>query len=107
MEKEGYVVRFFTQKRREYEGVSLASWIVAKAKEMGVQGATLFAGKEGFGHDGLLRSENFFDYQDAPLMVTLALTYDECERLMACLEENNLRIFYTKSRVSFGFTAMD
>ena len=102
---EGYVVRFFTQESRQHDGVSIASWIVAKAKEMGIRGATLFAGKKGFGHDGLFRSDNFFDYEDSPLQVTVALSDDECERLMACLEENKIRVFYTKSRVSFGFTA--
>ncbi len=101
---EGYLVTFYTQQKREYNGISLAKWIVEQAMKLGVSGATLFTGREGFGHDGRFHSYNFFDCEDPPVQVALALTSDDCNRLMNCLEENKVRIFYTKSKITFGFT---
>lgn len=101
---EGYLVTFFTQRNREYQGTSLARWIVEKAMKIGVRGATLTSGQEGFGHDGQFHSSNYFDYEDSPLQVTMALTHDECDRLMACLKKNEVRVFYTKIKATFGFT---
>ena len=101
---KGYLVTFFTQQNREHKGVSLAKWIVEEAMKLGVSGATLLSGKEGFGHDGRFHSDSFFDYEDPPLQVAMAVTFDECERLMGCLEKNKVRVFYTKSEVTFGFT---
>lgn len=101
---EGYLVTFFTQRNRRYQEKSLAEWIVEKAMALGVRGATLVSGQEGFGQDGRFRSGNFFDYEDSPLQVTLALTDDECRRLMACIKTNNIRVFYTKAKAEFGYT---
>lgn len=101
---KGYLVTFFTQQNRKYQGIPLAKWIVGEAMKLGVCGATLFSGKEGFGHDGRFHSDNYFDYEDSPLQVAMALTSDECDRLMAYLEKNKVRVFYTKSEVTFGFT---
>ncbi len=101
---QGYLVTFFTQRNREVDGIPIASWIVEKAKKLSVRGATLFSGKEGFGHDGRFHSENYFDNEDAPMQVAMALTKEECDRLMNLLEENKVRIFYTKSGIEFGYT---
>ncbi|WP_432735243.1 DUF190 domain-containing protein [Maridesulfovibrio sp. FT414] len=103
--QKGYSVTFFTQRNRTHEEIPLARWIIEEARKIGVGGATLFSGKEGFGHDGQFHSENYFDLEDQPLQVTIALTPAEYEALMARIEENRLRVFYTKSEVEFGFTA--
>jgi PII-like signaling protein len=102
---EGYFVTFFTQQNRKHDGIPLANWIIEEAKKQGVGGATLFSGKEGFGHDGRFHSKNYFDLQDPPLQVAMALTFDEYDRLMARFSTNNLRVFFTKSKIEFGFTS--
>ncbi len=102
---EGYRVTFFTQQNREHQGVSLARWIVEEAKKLGFRGATLFSGKEGFGHDGRFHSDNLFDLEDPPLQVVLILTAQECENLFARIEAEGVRVFYTKSMVEFGVTS--
>lgn len=101
---EGYLVTFFTQKNRKHQGTSLAKWIVEKAMKIGVRGATLISATEGFGHDGKFHSGSYFDYEDSPLQVVLALSQEECDRLMASLEKNKVRVFYVKTRAEFGYT---
>lgn len=101
---QGYFITFFTQQNRTYEDIPLAKWIIDEAKKLGIGGATLFSGKEGFGHDGRSHSDNYFDLEDLPLQVAMALTPKECEKLMSRIEESQIRIFYTKSAIEFGFT---
>ena len=69
---EGYLVTFFTQHNREHGGMPVATWIIEEAKKLGVRGATLFSGKEGFGHDGRFHSDNYFDLEDPPVQVAMA-----------------------------------
>jgi PII-like signaling protein len=102
---QGYFVTFFTQQSREHNGMPVASWIVEEARRLGVRGATLFSGSEGFGHDGRFHSDNFFDLEDPPVQVALALSKDECDNLMARFTETGLRVFFTKSEIEFGFTS--
>ncbi|MFV0436517.1 MAG: DUF190 domain-containing protein [Desulfopila sp.] len=101
---EGYVVTFFTQENREHNDVSLANWLIEEAKKLGARGATLLSGQEGFGHDGIFRSASYFDLEDRPQQVIMALTNDECAQLFTRIKENNLRIFYTKVPGVFGYT---
>ena len=102
---KGYLITFFTQKNRKHEGVPLADWIIEEARKIGVRGATLFTGNEGFGHDGRFHSGNYFDLEDPPQLVTMALTVEECDALMSCLQSADINVFYTKSQAELGFTS--
>jgi len=104
---EGYLVTFFSQQRREHDGIPVAQWLIAEAKALGVRGATLLTGQEGFGHDGRSHSDSIFDLEDPPVQVSMAMTDDECKRLFARVNESQLRIFYTKSKIEFGITSED
>lgn len=104
---QGFLVTFYTQQSRRHVGVPLANWIVAQAQELGVRGATLTAAKEGVGHDGRFHSDNYFDQEDPPQQVSMALTPDECQRMLARLAHNGLRVFYTKTHIEFGYTCAD
>lgn len=101
---EGYLITFFTQQSRECDGQQLARWIIEQAKALGVRGATLFSGKEGFGHDGRFHSGNYFDLEDTPQQVAMALTVEEYDKLIDRIQSRQLRVFYTKSKIEFGFT---
>jgi PII-like signaling protein len=102
---DGYLVTFFTQQSRTHDGAPLTDWILEQAQALGVRGATVFPGREGFGHDGRFHSDSLFDMEDTPLQVVMALSPDECDRLFAAIAAHGHRVFYTKSRVEFGFTA--
>ncbi|MGD9949608.1 MAG: DUF190 domain-containing protein [Desulfobulbus sp.] len=102
---EGYIVTFFTQQKRGQDGVSVANWIIEKAKQLGIRGATLLSGDEGFGHDGRYHSESIFDLEDRPLQVVLVLTSDECERLFSAMKKKQLSVFFTKTATEFGLTS--
>lgn len=104
---KGYMVVFFTQQNRKYGDESVANFILEEAKKLGVRGATLFSGKEGFGHDGRYHADNFFELEDPPVQVALALSSEECDLLLSRFKEEGLRVFYTKTETEFGFTIED
>lgn len=105
MMAQGYLLTFFTQQNRQYDGKPLAEWILEQAKARGVRGATVVYGKEGFGHDGRFHSEGYFDLEDVPQLVTMALTAEECDSLLAHLDAAGVRVFYAKAEATFAFTS--
>jgi len=100
---QGYLVIFITQQNRRYRGHMLGDWLVGLAKDLGLRGATLSTGIEGFGHTGKLHSAHFFELADQPTEVRMALTEEECERLFARLAQEDVALFYIKTPIELGF----
>ncbi len=104
---KGFLITFFSQRSREYEDRPLARWIIDQAMQLGIRGATLSTAQEGFGHDGRYHSNGYFDMQDPPQRLTMAVTASECEALFALMKANELKVFFTKEEIEFGFTSED
>jgi PII-like signaling protein len=103
----GFLITFFTQRSREHDDRPLARWIIDQAMTLGIRGATLSTAQEGFGHDGRYHSNGYFDMQDPPQKLAMAVTAEEYSQLMAVLKANNLKVFHTKAEIEFGFSAED
>ena len=99
---KGFLVIFFTQQNRRHRGKMLGEWLVDLAKEMGLRGATLATGIEGFGHSGKLHSSHFFELADQPTEIHLAMTEEEFVRLFERLEAEDISLFYIKTPIEFG-----
>jgi len=99
---QGFQITFFTHQDRRHQGKPLADWLVHLAQEMGLPGATLIAGGEGFGHRGRIHSAHFFELADQPQEVTMAVTAQQCEQLFARLAAEGVHLFYVKTAVEFG-----
>ena len=98
----GYQITFFTIDGYRHHGKPLAEWLVQLAKEMGLRGATLFAGSEGLGHHGRIHSAHFFELSDRPIEVVMAVTEEEATRLFERLGQEGVHVFYVKTAVEFG-----
>lgn len=98
----GYQITFFTQQDKRHQGKPLADWLLHLAQEMGLRGATLIAGSEGFGHHGRIHSAHFFELADQPLEVLMAVTAEESDRLFERLRAEGVHLFYVKTPVEFG-----
>ncbi|MBK5397301.1 MULTISPECIES: DUF190 domain-containing protein [Pseudomonas] len=99
---DGFLVIFFTQQSRRHEGRMLGEWIVDQAKELGLRGATMTTGIEGFGHSGQLHSSHLFELADQPIEVRLALTEDELTCLFQRLDAEDISLFYIKTPIELG-----
>ncbi|MGZ0706210.1 DUF190 domain-containing protein [Pseudomonas piscis] len=98
----GYLVTFFTQQNRRYQGRMLGDWIIDLARDMGLSGATLSGALEGFGHSRHLHSVHFFDLADQPLEIRLAISETESTRLFERLAQEDFSLFYTRTPIEFG-----
>lgn len=101
----GYIVTFFTQQSRGQGDSTIAEWLVNTARQLGIRGATVQYGQEGFGHDGRYHSESMFDLEDRPIQVVMVLTDEECGRLFEAIKQEGLAVFYTKTATEFGVTS--
>ncbi|NWG31521.1 MAG: DUF190 domain-containing protein [Rhodocyclaceae bacterium] len=98
----GYQVTFFTSQDRRHKGKPIGDWLVHLAQEMGLRGATLLTGGEGFGHHRRIHSAHFFELADQPIEVVMAVSEEELERLFARLKAEGVHLFYVKTAVEFG-----
>jgi PII-like signaling protein len=98
----GYQITFFTVQDHRHKGKPVGDWLVHVAKELGLTGATLIAGAEGFGHHRRIHSVHFIELTDQPLEVVMIVTAEEADRLFERLEREGLQLFYAKTPVEFG-----
>jgi PII-like signaling protein len=100
----GYQITFFTVQGHRHKGKPVGDWLVQVAKEMGLSGATLIAGAEGFGHHRRMHSAHFIELTDQPLEVVMILSAEESERLFERLNREGVRLFYAKTAAEYGMT---
>lgn len=98
----GFQLTFFTQQDRRLHGMPLGDWLVHLAREMGLQGATLFSGGEGIGRHHRIHSARFFELADQPVEVVMVVTAEESDRLFERLVAEGVQLFYVKTPVEFG-----
>jgi PII-like signaling protein len=99
---KGYQITFFIQQNRHHHGKPLADWLVQLAGALDLHGATLIPAIEGMGYDHHLHSAHFFDLADQPLLVIMAVTSEEADRLFERLRVESVQLFYVKTAVEFG-----
>ena len=99
---KGYQITFFTQQDRRHKHQPMAEWLMLAARDLGVRGATIVAGSEGYGQHRRIHSAHFFELADQPQEVVMAVSEDEADRLFAYLKEEAVHLFYVKTPVEFG-----
>jgi PII-like signaling protein len=98
----GFQVTFFTQQDHHHHHKPLAEWLMLSARNLGIRGATVFAGSEGYGQHRRIHSAHFFELADQPQEVVMAVTEEEAKRLFDFLKEEGVHVFYIKTPVEFG-----
>ena len=104
---QGYQITFFTQQDRRHEGRHVADWLLEAARSLGIGGATVIAGAEGFGQHRHIHSARFFELADQPVEVTMVASEGETDKLFAHLRAHRLHVFYARSPVEFGTIGED
>jgi len=99
---QGFQITFFTQQNRRHGDKPVAECLLDIAHALGIQGATLLMGAEGFGHDRRVHSWRFFELAEQPIEVVMAVSAEEERRLFERLRAENIHVFYVKSAVEFG-----
>lgn len=100
----GYQVIFYIQQNQKHKGLSLAEWLLGRARELNIGEAAVFAASEALDREHKLHSARFFEQSDQQRQVQMILPEADMERLFAAIAAEGLHIFYIKLPVEMGVT---
>lgn len=84
---QGKLLRIFLTEAHKWQGKPLYEAIVVRCREMGIAGATVLRGIEGFGASVRIhRSRSFSISHDAPVTVTVIDTEEQIQSLLPVLD---------------------
>ena len=85
--KEGYLLRIFVGESDHHEDQPLYEWLVHKARQHGLAGATVLRGLEGFGAHSRLHTAKILRLStDLPIVVEIVDTRDKIESFMPLVD---------------------
>ena len=86
--KEGKLLRIFIGESDKREGLPLYEWIVRKAREQGLAGATVLRGLEGFGARSRLHTAKLLRLSsDLPIIVEIVDTASKIESFLLLVDD--------------------
>ena len=86
--EEGQLLRIFIGESDKYQRLPLYQWIVRKARESGLAGATVFRGLEGYGARSHLHTAKLLRLSsDLPIVIEIVDTDDKIEKFMPLIDE--------------------
>ncbi|MDK2856330.1 MAG: uncharacterized protein PWQ41_869 [Bacillota bacterium] len=81
-------LRIYLGESDHYQGQPLYHWIVKKARELGLAGATVYRGIEGFGATSRIHSARLLALSsDLPILVEIVDTEPYIEKILPFLQE--------------------
>jgi PII-like signaling protein len=84
---EGYLLRIFIGESDRHDGQLLHEWVVMKAREEGLAGATVLRGMLGFGAHSRLHSFKIERLsQDLPIVVEIVDTREKLEKFLELID---------------------
>lgn len=93
---QGYQLSFYTQQNHQHQNQPVGEWLLKEAHRLGIRGATLFTGGEGFGGHHRLHSVSFFELADQPLTLMMAVTENEAETFLSLVKQSGFEDFLCK-----------
>lgn len=86
--KEGHLLRIFIGERDKHGRAPLYEWIVRKAREHGLAGATVLRGLEGFGAKSHLHTAKILRLStDLPIVIEIVDTKEKIEAFLPVIDD--------------------
>lgn len=102
--KDGHLLRIFIGESDKYDGQPLFEWIVKKARETGLAGATVLRGLEGFGAHSRLHTAKILRLSDdLPIIIEIVDTLEKIEAFIPLIDEAIKEGLATLERVQIRF----
>ena len=102
--KDGKLLRIFIGESDKYEGQTLYEWIVRKARDRGMAGATVLRGLEGFGAHSRLHTAKILRLSsDLPIVVEIVDTENKIESFLPLIDDAIGEGLATVERVEVRF----
>ena len=85
--REGRLLRIFIGENNQHEGKPLYEWIILKAKEKGLAGATAFRGMMGFGANSRIHTTKLLRLsEDLPVVVEIVDSQKKIEEFIKLID---------------------
>ncbi len=98
--EEGMLLRIFIGESDHYEGQALYEYIVLKARELNLAGATVTRGIMGFGADSRVHTAKLLRLsEDLPVVIELVDTEENLNKLMPFLDKSVIEGLITREKV--------
>jgi len=102
--EEGHLLRIFVGESDRHEGRPLYEWLVLKAREQGLAGATVLRGIEGFGAHSRLHTAKILRLsEDLPIVVEIVDTREKIEAFLPVVDHAIGEGLATLEKVSIRF----
>jgi len=86
--EQGHLLRIFIGEADRYDGVPLYEWIVRRARERGLAGATVLRGVEGFGAHSRIHTAKVLRLSaDLPIVIEIVDTREKIEALLPEIDD--------------------
>ena len=86
--EEGYLLRIFIGESDKHDGKLLYEWIVIKAREQGLAGATVLRGLMGFGAHSRIHTFKIERLsEDLPVVIEIVDSRDKLENFLSSIED--------------------
>lgn len=100
---QGIYLKFYVQEKHRHHGILVYEWLLEQAKKLGIHGGSAFRAIAGFGRNGRLHEEHFFELAgDVSVEVGFVLDEAQAQELLAQLASEKLRLFYIKVPLEMG-----
>lgn len=88
LSKDGKLLRIFIGESDKREGLPLYEWIVRRAREQGLAGATVLRGLEGFGAHSRLHTAKLLRLSaDLPIVIEIVDTEEKIESFLPLVDD--------------------
>lgn len=85
--EEGQLLRIFVGEGDRHEGVPLYEWIVRRAREQHMAGATVLRGLEGFGAHSRMHTAKILRLsQDLPIIIEIVDTAEKIQEFLSAID---------------------
>ena len=102
--EDGYLLRIFIGESDKHEGKPLYEWLVLKAREAGLAGATVLRGIEGFGAHSRLHTAKILRLsEDLPIVVEIVDAREKIDGFMPTVDHAISEGLATLERVTVNF----
>ncbi len=102
---KGTCLRFYIHENRKHGHILVYEWLLEEAKRIGIHGGSAFKAIAGYGRNGILHEDHFFELAgELPVEVVFVVREDEADRLITLIREASLSLFYVSMPVEYDVT---
>ncbi|MBS0438132.1 MAG: DUF190 domain-containing protein [Proteobacteria bacterium] len=99
---KGIHLRFYTYENRKHGTTLMYEWLLEFAKARGIHGGSAFRAIAGFGRQGRMHEQHFFELAgDTPVLVEFIADASQADALLAALRAEEVGLFCARLEADF------